>query len=134
MATKYQIEIQFPDGSWTPLSGTLYPTQTMAEIICVSTYHDKKTRVVPVAEKTERAAYVPDKMPAGERAAEIVHIKALAEDLASDKANYAATLESIVVRARRLFDDEARLIGRGYKDGENQACQACDGVYPKEAK
>jgi hypothetical protein len=77
----------------------------------------------------ERVPYVPNKIPPGERAAEIVHIKALAEDLASDKANYAATLESIVVRARRLFDDEARLIGRGYKDGENQACRSCDGIY-----
>ncbi len=70
-------------------------------------------------------------MSKAETAADIYRIKALAEDLASDKANYAATLESIVITARRLFDERARRIGRGYKDGENTACQKCDGIYQK---
>lgn len=128
MATHYQVQVQLIDGSW---KDALSPqdSATAAEILCLSgTFVGSHTRVVPVEVEDD---WVPNKIPPAERAAEIVHIKALAEDLASDKANYAATLESIVVRARRLFDDEARLIGRGYKDGENQACQSCDGVYVK---
>ncbi len=82
----------------------------------------------------KRAPQVPNQLPIAEIAAEIRMIKKLAADLDYGQANYAATLESIVVRARRLFDAEARLMGRGYRHGENTACQACDGVYVKEAK
>ncbi len=134
MATGHQIEVEDAEGRWHSV-GTPHETRTAACLViaAIPGLNDKKTRVQTVY-VNERVSWVPDRLHDVERAAEITLVRMLAEDLAYGKANYAATLESIIVRARRLFDDEARLIGRGYKDGENTACKACDGVYIKRDK
>ncbi len=129
MATGYQIEVQEDSGAWAKI-GIPHDSLTAACIVIagIPGLSDRKTRIEPV---DMPRSWVPDRIPEAERAAEIALLRTLADDLSYGQANYAATLESIVVRARRLFDDEARMIGRGYKDGENTACQKCDGVYVK---
>lgn len=71
-------------------------------------------------------------MNALQRAAEIAMVKKLAEDVQFGKPNYMANLESLIVRARLLFDERSATHGRGQKHGN--LCHTCDGVYVKEAR
>jgi hypothetical protein len=86
---------------------------------------------INMATNNDRAPWVPGRLPDAERAADIAMIKKLAEDLSYNKVNYPATLESIVLRARKLFDEEALFIGRG-ESGPAKKCRSCDGIYVKD--
>ncbi len=86
------------------------------------------TAINTEASDAKRAPWVKFKLSFKERQAGIAMIKTLADDLSYNQGNYAATLESITIRARALFDDESNLMGRGQK-GPSKICGSCDGIY-----